>query len=39
MNIKKISKEQPQDFKFDSKNLEEAKKIIKIYPEGNNRVQ
>ena len=34
MSIKKVSKEQPIDFKFKEKNLEEAKKIIKIYPEG-----
>ena len=34
MNIKKIFKEQPTDFKFNSENLDEAKKIIKNYPEG-----
>ena len=34
MSIKKISKEQPSDFKFDNKNLETAQKIIKNYPEG-----
>ena len=34
MSIKKISKEQPSDFKFNNKNLEEAEKIIKKYPEG-----
>ncbi len=34
MSIKKISKEQPLDFKFNKKNLEEAQKIIKNYPEG-----
>ena len=34
MSIKKISKEQPSDFKFNNKNLEEAQKIIKNYPEG-----
>ena len=34
MSIKKISKEQPSDFEFSKKNLEEAKKIIKKYPEG-----
>ncbi len=34
MSIKKISKEQPLDFKFNNKNLEEAQKIIKKYPEG-----
>ena len=34
MSIKKISKEQLSDFKFNNKNLEEAQKIIKKYPEG-----
>ena len=34
MSIKKISKEQPENFKFNSKNLEIAEKIIKNYPEG-----
>ena len=34
MSIKKISKEQPSDFIFNNKNLEEAKIIIKKYPEG-----
>lgn len=34
MSIKKISKEQPLDFEFNKKNLEEAQKIIKKYPEG-----
>ena len=34
MSIKKISKEQPSDFKFNDKNLDEAQKIIKNYPEG-----
>ena len=34
MSIKKISKEQPSDFEFNKKNLEEANKIIKNYPEG-----
>ena len=34
MSIKKISKDQPSDFKFDSKNLEKAQKIIKNYPAG-----
>ena len=33
MSIKKISKEQPTSFEFNIKNLEEAKKIIKNYPE------
>ena len=32
MSIKKISKEQPSNFEFNNKNLEEAKKIIKNYP-------
>ena len=31
---KTISKEQPKNFEFNSKNLEVAKKIIKNYPEG-----
>ncbi len=34
MSLKKISKEQPTDFKFNNKNLEEAQKIIKNYPKG-----
>jgi NADH-quinone oxidoreductase subunit E len=34
MSLKKISKEQPSDFKFNDKNLNEAQKIIKNYPEG-----
>ena len=34
MSLKKISKEQPPDFKFNNKILEEAQKIIKNYPEG-----
>ena len=34
MSLKKISKEQPSDFEFSKKNLEEARKIIKNYPEG-----
>ena len=34
MSIKKISKEQPENFKFNSKNLEIAEKIVKNYPEG-----
>ncbi len=34
MSIKKVSKEQPSDFKFDNENLMKAKKIIKNYPEG-----
>ena len=34
MSIKKISKEQPDNFEFNSENLSNAKKIIKNYPEG-----
>ena len=34
MSIKKISKEQPENFEFNSKNMEVAKKIILNYPEG-----
>ena len=34
MRIKKISKEQPSNFEFNKKNLEEANKLIKNYPEG-----
>ena len=34
MSIKKISKEQPTDFKFDNENLKKAEKIIKNYPAG-----
>ena len=34
MSIKKISKDQPSDFKFNDKNLDKAQKIIKNYPEG-----
>jgi len=34
MSIKKICKEQPEHFEFDSRNLEKAKKIITNYPEG-----
>ncbi len=33
MSIKKISKEQPENFEFNSKNFEIAKKIIQNYPE------
>jgi len=33
MSIKKISKEQPGNFEFNSKNFEIAKKIIQNYPE------
>ena len=34
MSIKKISKEQPEDFIFNSNNLLVAKEIIKNYPKG-----
>ncbi len=34
MSIKKISKEQPENFEFNSKNLAAANDIIKNYPEG-----
>ncbi len=34
MTLRKISKEQPDKFEFDAKNLEEVKNIIKKYPEG-----
>ena len=34
MSIKKIFKEQPSFFEFNKKNLDEAQKIIKKYPDG-----
>ena len=34
MSVKKISKEQPDNFEFNSENLSNAKKIIENYPEG-----
>jgi len=34
MSIKKISKEQPEKFEFNSANLEKSNKIISNYPEG-----
>ena len=34
MSVKKISKEQPNSFEFNSKNTDAAKKIIANYPEG-----
>ena len=34
MSIKKISKEQPESFEFDNKNLDAANKVISNYPEG-----
>jgi len=32
MTLRKISKDQPENFEFDQENLEEAKKIISKYP-------
>ena len=34
MSLKKISKVQPENFKFNSKNLNAAQKLISNYPEG-----
>ena len=34
MTLRKISKDQPERFEFDIKNIEEVKKIIKKYPDG-----
>ena len=34
MSLKKVSKNQPDNFEFDSKNLKEAEKIITNYPKG-----
>ena len=34
MSLKKISKEQPENFKFHSKNLEISENIVKKYPDG-----
>ena len=34
MSLKKISKDQPDSFEFNSKSLEAAKKIISNYPIG-----
>ena len=34
MSFKKISKEQPENFEFNPKNIEIAEKIIQKYPEG-----
>jgi len=34
MSIKKISKDQPDNFKFNTKNLNNAEKIISNYPKG-----
>tara|TARA_B100000686_G_scaffold228094_1_gene235446 strand:- start:192 stop:800 length:609 start_codon:yes stop_codon:yes gene_type:complete len=34
MSLKKISKDQPKNFKFNTKNLNKAEKIISNYPKG-----
>ena len=34
MSIKKVSKDQPENFEFNEKSLELAKKVISNYPEG-----
>ena len=34
MSLKKISKEQPENFKFNSKNVQFAEKVISNYPDG-----
>ena len=34
MSLRKISKEQPESFEFNSENLSSAKKMITKYPEG-----
>ena len=34
MSLKKIAKEQPENFKFDDKNIKSAEKIIAKYPKG-----
>ena len=34
MSIKKIAKEQPETFEFNSSSLEAAKTIVSKYPEG-----
>ena len=34
MNLKKVSKDQPDKFEFNEKSLEAAKKVISNYPEG-----
>ena len=34
MTLRKISKEQPDNFEFSPENLEEAKKIMRKYPDG-----
>ncbi len=38
MSLKKIYKDQPNNFKFTSENLLASKKIIGNYPEENNKV-
>ena len=37
MSIKKISKEQPENFEFNSKNLEVAKKLSRIIQKANSK--
>ena len=34
MTLRKISKDQPERFEFNTKNLEEVENIIKKYPKG-----
>ena len=34
MTLRKISKDQPENFQFTKESLEEAKNIIKKYPDG-----
>ena len=34
MTLRKISKDQPENFEFTKKSLDEANKIIEKYPEG-----
>jgi len=38
MSLKKISKEQPSDFEFNKKNLDEANKLIKKYPKNSHLI-
>ena len=37
MSVKKVSKEQPKNFEFNSENISIAKKIISKYPEGKSK--
>ena len=37
MSLKKLAKDQPENFEFSSSSLEEAKTIIAKYPEGTSR--